>query len=430
MFHEEESRGVAATAEYKYKVLRPLGVGGMATVHLAEEKGTRQKVALKQLHPFIASDPASVKLLEQEARLLGCIRHQNVVGVIDFVEDTGLPAPTLVMEYVDGVNLSFLIAAAKDRGVTLPIDVTARIVCDLLSGLHAAHEATRADGSPLEIVHRDVSPQNVIVGVDGVARLTDFGIARALWRLEVTKLGVVKGKLGYMAPEQLEGRCDRRSDVYAAGVVLWELLTGTRFRSLEGEATQVLVQVLHGLASAPSTIAPEARILDEIVMRALARDSFDRFETAQEMADALAAHIAPASSARVAEVYSQLLLTKSPSSSDESRDASAVNEVAATIDLALDNPTSYSSIARESYVRELACDDDEEVTVNERLSSSQVQAAQVKTTEDRPSGIRPRVDIVRSGPTLVRAQIPLARRAPTIRHVLTGRLEPPSQLCG
>lgn len=410
MFH-----GTKFQTEYKYKVLRPLGVGGMATVHLAEEKGTHRKVALKQLHPFIACDPASVKLLEQEARLAGCIRHPNVVGVLDFVEDTGLPAPTLVMEYVDGVNLSFLIAAAKDRGVTLPIDVTVRIVCDLLSGLHAAHEATRDDGSPLEIVHRDVSPQNVIVGVDGVARLTDFGIARALWRLEVTRLGVVKGKLGYMAPEQLEGRCDRRSDVYAAGVVLWELLTGARFRSLEGDAAQVLVQVLHGFAEVPSAIAPTARLLDEIVMQALARDSFSRFETAQEMADALAARVVPASAARVAEVYSQLLLTTSTSS--ESRDASVIHdEIAATIDLALDNPTSYSTFAGVMAV------DDDELTVNEHVPAT-VRRTNEPVTEQL---------VVRPGPGLVRVQAPPARRGVPPRHRRPdgGWLEPPSALCG
>lgn len=311
-------------------ILQPLGVGGMASVHLAEMTlaGTTRKVAVKQLHPFIAADEASVALLEWEARLAKCIQHPNVVGVIDLLPASSeSSAPTLVMEWIDGANLGSMIAATSKSH--LPPDVIVAIMCDLLRGLHAAHEAHDGD-APLEIVHRDVSPQNVIVGTDGIARLTDFGVARALWRLEATKIGVIKGKLGYMAPEQLEGRVDRRADIYAAGVVLWELLTAKRFRSLEGEASQVLIQILHGFATAPSAEGAIAS-LDEIVLRALARFPEDRFATALEMADALSARIAPASPARVAAVMGTLR----PAHDDE----------AITIDLSLDGPTLSRAVA-------------------------------------------------------------------------------------
>lgn len=315
----------------KLTVLRPLGVGGMASVHLAEmtSGGETRKVAVKQLHPFIASDEASISLLEQEARLAGCIRHPNVVGVVDFIPAASgsSTAPTLVMEWVDGSNLGVITTAMKAAKRALPLDVVVAIASDLLRGLHAAHEA-RHDGAPLEIVHRDVSPQNVIVGTDGVARLTDFGVARALWRIEATKLGVIKGKLGYMAPEQLEGKVDRRTDIYAAGVVLWELLTGKRFRSLEGEATQVLIQILHGLAAAPSSEGA-SDALDEIVLRALSRFPEDRFATALEMVDALAAVVAPASPSRVAAAVRELL----------EQHSSETSEDAVTVDLILDGPT-------------------------------------------------------------------------------------------
>jgi serine/threonine-protein kinase len=305
-WHLLESDSNAPRASYE--LLAPLGTGGMATVHLArmvEDGGSTRPVAVKQLHSFISEDPQNVAILVDEARLAASIKHPNVVDVVDLIEDEE-GSPAIVMEWVSGTNLATLNAALNKAGRRLPLDVAVAIVCDVLAGLDAAHEARR-DGRALEIVHRDVSPQNVLVGFDGCTRITDFGVAKAAWRSQQTEAGAIKGKLGYMAPEQLEGRCDRRSDIYGAAAVLWEMLTGTRFRPADGLGAQVLVQILYGVVDAPSAHEPNVACLDEIVMRALARQADDRFATAREMADALAAQVAPASRERVAAFVKELV---------------------------------------------------------------------------------------------------------------------------
>jgi serine/threonine protein kinase len=315
---ERESATIA-----RYEIVRPLGVGGMATVHLAQivENGTSRKVAIKRLHDFIANDPMNVAILEDEARLASCIHHPNVVGIIDLIEGNGGAPPVLVMEWVEGLNLAALSAAVASSGRRLPLDVVGAIVRDVLAGLHAAHEAKRDDGLALEIVHRDVSPHNILVGFDGVARITDFGVAKAAWRQQQTELGAIKGKLGYMAPEQLEGYGDRSADIYAVGVVLWELLTGKRLRTADGEGAQVLVQILQNLVVAPSTLEPSVASLDAIAMRALSRNPADRFATASEMREALLSQLTPASNERVAAVVRDILDAGSLSSLSLSRDS-------------------------------------------------------------------------------------------------------------
>jgi serine/threonine protein kinase len=291
-----------------FEIVKTLGVGGMATVYLArrDEGGRTRDVAVKKLHAFLAADSASVAVLEDEAQLGACIRHPNVVGVIDFIAATSeTETPALVMEWIEGVDLSELVRVATKSGRRLPLDVVSAIACDVLAGLHAAHESRRDDGLALEIVHRDVSPQNILVGVDGVVRVTDFGVAKAAWRQQHTEHGAIKGKLGYLAPEQLTGLADRRSDVFGLGVVLWELLTGTRLRASDG--VEVLVEILCKQMEAPSTLVAEAAAFDAIVMRALERCPEDRFASAEDMRAAIASAIAPASSARVAEVVRSVL---------------------------------------------------------------------------------------------------------------------------
>ena len=285
------------------EIVRTLGVGGMATVYLArrDEGGTTRTVAVKKPHAFLAEDPATFAVLQDEADLAASIRHPNVVGVIDLV---GGDDPALVMEWVDGIELAKLVRAATDTGRRLPIDVVAKIARDVLAGLHAAHESRRADGLALDIVHRDVSPQNVLVGLDGSARITDFGVATAAARQQHTEDGAIKGKLRYLAPEQLNGRCDRRADVFAVGAVMWELLTGTRMRP--GDGVEMLVEILCAQLKAPSALAPEAACLDAVVLRALASSPEDRFATAAAMLEAIDGAIAVASAARVAEVVREI----------------------------------------------------------------------------------------------------------------------------
>jgi len=282
-----------------FEIVRTLGVGGMASVYLARVNG--RDVAVKKLHSFLAADPMSVAALADEAQLGACIQHPNVVGVLDYIEGSGeSDPPALVMEWVEGIDLAQLFRTVVSSGRLLPLDVVAAIACDLLSGLHAAHESRRADGLALDIVHRDVSPQNILVGFDGVTRVTDFGVAKAAWRTQYTEQGSIKGKLGYLAPEQLEGRCDRRSDIFGAGAVLWELLTGERMRS--GDGVEVLVEILYKHVAPPSTHVSDAERFDTIVACALARAPEDRFATAKEMCAAIASVITPASAERVAAV--------------------------------------------------------------------------------------------------------------------------------
>lgn len=289
-----------------FDVQRTLGVGGMATVVLARLEDGRD-VAVKQLHPFLADDAASYGALLDELHLTSAVCHPNVVRMVGVVEG---PVPAIAMEWVDGVDLGKLAQAAERAGVRLPVDVVAAIARDVLAGLHAAHEARNERGVALEIVHRDVSPQNLLVGRDGLVRVTDFGVARAVDRLHQTERGAIKGKLGYLAPEQLAGVCDRRTDLFGVGVVLWELLTGTRMRA--GDGVEMLVQIVTGRTDAPSAQRPEAACLDAVVVRALDTIPDLRFATAAAMADAITAAVAPASAARVAEVVAELLEIPAP----------------------------------------------------------------------------------------------------------------------
>ena len=275
----------------------------MATVYLARRGGTH--VAVKELHRFLAEDPACHAHLADEARILGAIRHPNVVALLDVIA-VGDGTSALVMEWVDGVSLVALLDALAATGRRLPLDVVAALARDVLAGLEAAHEARGVDGAPLGIVHRDVSPQNVLVGIDGRARLIDFGVARSSERQQQTIEGAIKGKLRYLAPEQLDGHCDRTTDVFALGVVLWELLTGQRLRTASAIAP-ALVEIFCGVVVPPSTHAREAAVLDEVVLRAVRRDPEDRFATEHEMATALSDAVPPATAARVAAVLRDVL---------------------------------------------------------------------------------------------------------------------------
>jgi len=272
----------------RYEVHGEIASGGMATVHygrLVGAVGFSRAVAIKRLHPQFAKDPDFVAMFVDEARLAARIRHPNVVPVLDVVTEGG--DLVLVLEYVHGESLSALLRL-RDEGRAPEVSVVVSILVGVLNGLHAAHEASSESGEPLGIVHRDVSPQNVIVGVDGVARVLDFGVAKATSRMQSTAEGQVKGKIAYMAPEQLDAKpVDRRTDVYAAGVVLWEALAGRRLFSAES-TSGVLMQILQREVEAPSRHNPDVRpALDAVVAKALAREPSRRFATADEMAAAL-----------------------------------------------------------------------------------------------------------------------------------------------
>ena len=293
---EETPAAVTDTREQRfgrYRLCYEIASGGMATLYLARADGPggyEKLVALKRIHPHLAKKKAFVDMFLDEARIASRISHPNVCGVIDFGQQEGVYY--LAMEYLVGETLSRVLRKLGDPGTWVSRNdypaLPARIVADACEGLHSAHELRDTSGKLLDVVHRDVSPQNIFVTYDGTTRIVDFGIASAADRVHQTTTGTVKGKYGYMAPEQVRGaRVDRRADVWSLGVVLWELLTLNRLFRRGTDA-----ETIFSLASSP--IVPPSRIragippeLDAIVMKALSRDPNDRFPTAREMGRAL-----------------------------------------------------------------------------------------------------------------------------------------------
>jgi len=293
----------------RYRTYEAIAAGGMATVHFGRmlaPLGFARTVAVKRLHREYARDPEFVAMFMDEARLAARIHHPNVVQTLDVVASDG--EIFLVMEYVPAVALAQLLLAAEARAERAPAPVAVAIFADVLQGLHAAHEATDEEGNPLDIVHRDVSPQNILVGADGSARVLDFGIAKATGRAaQITREGQLKGKFAYMAPEQVTNvGVTRQSDIFAASIVLWESLTGRRLFQGQSE-TAVLARVLSAPIEPPSKFAPELPpALDAVVLRGLARDLSERYATAREMARDLEANGSPGSASQVGEWVERL----------------------------------------------------------------------------------------------------------------------------
>ncbi len=271
----------------RYEVYAEISSGGMATVHLGRQLGHvgfSRTVAIKRLHPHIAREPEFVEMFLDEARLATRIQNPHVVTTLDVVAADG--ELLLVMEHVHGESLAKLLGSMAQRKERMDPRIAVAVGVGILEGLHAAHEAKNELGVPLEIVHRDVSPQNVLVGADGVARVFDFGIAKAADRLHTTQDGSIKGKIAYMSPEQLENELvDRRSDVWAASVVIWEMLAGRRLFVADAQAALVRLILTKVLPPPSGSAAPSA--LDRVVMRGLSKDPRDRFSTARAMALAL-----------------------------------------------------------------------------------------------------------------------------------------------
>ncbi|MEZ4223376.1 MAG: serine/threonine-protein kinase [Polyangiaceae bacterium] len=286
----------------RYAVYDRIASGGMASVHLGRLIGVggfARVVAIKRLHAQFASDPEFVSMFLDEARMAARIRHPNVVPTLDIVSGEG--KLFLVMEWIQGESLAQLQKRQLLGDRPIKTKIACSIIIGALHGLHAAHEARSERGEALNLVHRDVSPQNILVGVDGIPRVLDFGVAKAVGRAQSTRDGSVKGKLRYMSPEQVKAApIDRRSDLFAAGIVLWEALCGLRLFNAD-DAAGVVHAIVNQEIAAPSSInssvPPE---VDGVVLRALARDREMRFATAAEMADALEHACAPATQREVA----------------------------------------------------------------------------------------------------------------------------------
>ena len=269
----------------RYKLLCRFATGGMANIYLARLEGSvgfEKFVAIKRIHEHLCDNEEFIQMFVDEARLCARITHPNVAQVIELGTIGG--AHFIAMEYIEGEPLSLVMRRTRP-----PLTHCARIIASAAAGLHAAHELRDQNGSLLNVVHRDVSPQNILVAYDGSVKLVDFGVARARTNLHTTTAGQVKGKYAYMAPEQVtaEPVIDRRTDVFALGVVLYEISTAHRlFKSTSDAATITKVQKME--------IPPPSRVmkdypsgLEAIVLRALSREKEDRFQTADEMEDAL-----------------------------------------------------------------------------------------------------------------------------------------------
>lgn len=292
----------------RYLLHRQIARGGMATIHIARligDVGFSRIVAAKRLLPEFAEDPEFVAMFLDEARIASKVHHRNVVPVLDVVT-TG-EETILVQEYVHGAPLHWLLRTAQQGKTRIPPDIAVSIACQVLSGLHAAHETLDEIGMPLHIVHRDVSPQNVMVATDGTARLLDFGVAKATMGAHVTREGLFKGKLAYSAPEHLRGQATRQSDVYSLTVLLWELLVGHRMHQTAQAEAEIVATIMNGelptiteaLASERDMIGAEhwraLQAIEPIIKIGLAVKVTDRWTTAANMEQALIDVIQPAS---------------------------------------------------------------------------------------------------------------------------------------
>jgi eukaryotic-like serine/threonine-protein kinase len=292
----------------RYVLFDEIGSGGMATVHLARLEGASdfaRTVAIKRVHPRHGTDAQVRASILDEARLASRIHHPNVAAVLDVVETE--TEVVLVMEYIHGLPLYSLMRISRSGAQPVPFAISSAIMSEVLKGLHAAHLAKDAEGVPLKIVHRDVSPQNVLVGADGTTRVIDFGIALATKRAQSTAEGTFKGKLSYMAPEQLSSLpATTHSDVYAAGVVLWELVVGRKLFDAE-EPAVVFMKIVNAEIPAPRSLNPDIPpALEAVVLRALSLKPHNRFRTALEMSEALEQAQAAASATYVAEWVREL----------------------------------------------------------------------------------------------------------------------------
>ena len=296
----------------RYEPLLKIASGGTAAVYVGTAAGAlgfRQLVAIKIPHAHLADDAAFRAALLEEAGIAARLHHANVVDVRDVEADDG--GIQLVMDYVEGASLSELIRAWSKEPPARPLAVSLRIVLDACEGLRALHELTGDAGEPLGLVHRDISPANILVGLDGVARIADFGLAKSLLAVEkATTEGTLRGKIGYMAPEYVRGKpIDHRLDVFAMGVVLWEALAQKRL--FRGENDADTLEKIQRMEAPSLGDSAELADLDAVVKRALAKDRDARFENigalAKELERVTRAHDLATSHSEVRESFSPSL---------------------------------------------------------------------------------------------------------------------------
>jgi eukaryotic-like serine/threonine-protein kinase len=276
----------------KYRLIAELGHGGMAEVYLAVVRGPAgftKLVVIKQIRPQLAEDPEFLGMFLDEARLAARLSHTNVVQTNEVGQEG--ERYFIAMEYLEGQPLNRIAHRLQKTG-GLPLAQHVKIICDALAGLHHAHELADYDGTPLGVVHRDVTPHNVFITYDGLVKVVDFGIAKALNSSSETRTGVLKGKVAYMAPEQARGeRVDRRADIFSVGVMLWEAATGKRLWKGVPDIT-ILQRLLSGEIPTPRSLKPElSEKLEAIILKALSHQRDDRYATAADLQSALETYL-------------------------------------------------------------------------------------------------------------------------------------------
>jgi eukaryotic-like serine/threonine-protein kinase len=269
----------------KYELIRKLATGGMGEVWLARQRGLvgfEKFVVLKTLLPHLKEDQEFVNMFFDEARIAAVLTHPNIAQIFDLGEDKG--EYYITMEYVPGVSLRDALVLGAETDRPMPLALKCRVIADAAAALDFAHQAKTPAGQPLDLIHRDVSPQNILIGFDGQVKLIDFGVAKAANKLVRTATGIIKGKYAYMSPEQAYGKpLDGRSDVFGLGIVFWEILCTERLFKRENE-TETLQAVVGFEVSPPSKHdSKNPKTLDPIVMKALNRELTERFQTAGEM---------------------------------------------------------------------------------------------------------------------------------------------------
>lgn len=273
-----------------YRLGARIAQGGMAEIYLAVKSGLagfEKLVVIKRILPHFEADKQFVQMFLDEARLAAQLRHPGIVTIVDLRRDQSFE---VVMEYIRGESLAVVVWRQAKKKLRMPPILAAGVIAQVADALHHAHQASDSSGQPLHLVHRDVTPSNIILGYDGQSKLIDFGIAKAAHHLSYTRPGTVKGKFAYSSPEQVRGnQCDGRSDVFALGVVFWELLTGQRLFHADNPAA-VVSKVTSEPIERPSDLRDDVPpSFDDVVLRALVRDVDKRYQSAAEYRDAVLA---------------------------------------------------------------------------------------------------------------------------------------------
>lgn len=390
----------------RYALLERLGVGGMAEVYLATQDGAvgfQKKVVVKRILPHLAADPQFVEMFAREAKVAARLSHANVVQIFELGEGGG--ELFIAMEYIDGLTLHRLAASSWERGQAVPVDVVLRTMADAATGLHAAHTLTDEGGRPLNLVHRDVSPDNLMVSKDGVTRVLDFGIAKGDVGGPKTKTGHLRGKIPFMPPEQITGeQVDPRADLYALGVSMYWMLTGERPFDRQSD-WHTMHAILHDAPKPPSSLNPLVTpALDALILQLLQKPREQRPASGREVADRLEELASPGSvggKKTTVQFLAQLL----PATNQRGNPVSDVAPIPAPVAEAPANATAPAYVAASRLVSSQQSDEGAPVKVTPAPVSSVVPSP--SSTSDEPPA-EPRTAVFEPSSPTVPTPVPVA----------------------